>query len=71
MRKYGKEALQALEHFRSKDSREKVEWLLEHDLEGELKQRLQEVKRRLQLYEDDEAEELLRGLIVDGELPAE
>ncbi len=66
-----KEALQALEHFRSKDSREKVEWLLEHDLEGELKQRLQEVKRRLQLYEDDEAEELLRGLIVDGELPAE
>lgn len=60
-----KEALNALEHFKSRDCREKVEWLLEHGLEETLRRKLLEIQRRLQLYEDDEAEELLRQILLD------
>ena len=58
-----KEALAALEHFKSKECKEKVEWLLDHELTDSLRQTLVDVQNKLQLYEDDDAEELLRSLI--------
>ena len=58
-----KEALNALEHFRSKVCKDKVEWLLDHQLDGQLRQDLLFTQSKLQLYEDDDAEDLLRGLI--------
>ena len=58
-----KEALHALEHFKSKECKEKVELLLTHESDEELRGNLLEAQSKLQLYEDDDAEELLRELI--------
>ena len=62
------QALYAVEHFKSKECKEKIEWLLSHETEEELHRKLTDIQGRLQLYEDDEAEELLRDLIqnLDG-----
>ena len=38
---------------------------MEHGLEETLRRKLLEIQRRLQLYEDDEAEELLRQILLD------
>ena len=57
------EALEALEHFKSKDAKDKLERLLEYDLQDKLYRSIQEIQNKLQLYEDEEAEELLRNLI--------
>ena len=38
---------------------------MEHELEETMREELLEIQRRLQLYEDDEAEELLRQMIAD------
>lgn len=57
------DALDALEHFKSKECKEKLEWLLNHELDAKLRQALIEIQYKLQLYEDDDAEELLQELI--------
>ncbi len=55
-------ALDDLEHFRSPECAEGVEELLLHELPGEVEERLMRIREQLKLYEDDNAEELLRAL---------
>lgn len=57
-----REALGHLENFRSRESAGIVDALLKYGLESSVEAELKEIKERLALYEDDEAEELLRGL---------
>ncbi len=63
IRKAIADALDAVEHFHSKDGKERIEWLLNHELEKELREKLLVIQERLRLYEDDEAEDLLRELL--------
>lgn len=58
-----KRALEELENFHSKESARIVEELLGFQLNGETAARLREIQRQLMMYEDDAAEELLRGLV--------
>ncbi len=58
-------SLGALENFRPKESMQEIEAILEHDLEEEIEQKVEEVRTKLKLYEDDEAEELLRNLLIE------
>lgn len=56
-------ALECLENFHSKESAEAVEALLHHRLDPETAEKLKEIRELLKMYEDDAAEELLRGLL--------
>lgn len=56
-------ALTALEDFRPKESMQEIENILEHGLGEEIEQKVEKVRMKLKLYEDDEAEELLRNLL--------
>ncbi|MCM1537580.1 MAG: ATP-binding protein [bacterium] len=55
-------ALEKLEAFHSRECADIVAELLKHHMESDVKARLLEIQEQLQLYEDDEAEELLRQL---------
>lgn len=57
------EALARLETFHSRECADIVAELLKHHMESDVKTRLLEIQERLQLYEDDEAEELFRQLL--------
>ena len=56
-------ALDQLEHFRSRECAEGVEEILRHELSEEMRERLEQIQTQLKLYEDDNAEELLRQLL--------
>jgi len=58
-----REALELLENFRSRDCAAKIEELLGHRTADEAGRALREVRERLRIYEDDEAEALLRALL--------
>lgn len=57
-----REALEQLENFRSKECAERVNGLLGHELEESTERELREISEQLTVYEDDEAELLLRKL---------
>ena len=56
-------ALDQLEHFRSRECADGVEEILRHELPEDMKERLLQIQEQLKLYEDDNAEELLRQLL--------
>lgn len=56
-------ALDRLEHFRSRECAGIVEAILRHDLPQGTRECLEEIQAQLKLYEDDNAEELLRQLL--------
>lgn len=56
-------ALTALENFRPKESMQEIENILEYGLVREVEQKVEEVRMKLKLYEDDEAEEQLQNLL--------
>ncbi len=58
-----KEALELVEHFKSKPCAEKVEWLLEHQVGEKAQKVLNDVSTKLKMYDDDSAEDLLRELL--------
>lgn len=58
-------ALEELEDFHPKETMCRIEKILEYDLGKEIEERVEEVRMKLKLYEDDEAEELLRSLLTD------
>ncbi len=58
-----REALERLEHFRSRECGEIVEDLLEHRLSERSRAALQEIRELLRMYEDDEAERRLREFL--------
>jgi HPt (histidine-containing phosphotransfer) domain-containing protein len=60
------QALDYLEDFEAKESAKVVEHLLQCDLSQTTRHTLDEVKEKLQLYEDDEAETLLRQAIAQA-----
>jgi CheY-like chemotaxis protein len=62
-----RQALEALEDFRSKESAQIVSELLRHHIPDETRNLLCQVKDRLQVYEDDEAETLLRSAVFHNE----
>jgi CheY-like chemotaxis protein/HPt (histidine-containing phosphotransfer) domain-containing protein len=62
-----RQALEALEDFRSKESAQIVSELLRHHIPDENRELLCQVKERLQVYEDDEAETLLRKAVFHKE----
>lgn len=57
-----RKALEQLEDFQSRGCVETVGGLLEHGLEKSVELQLQEIRTQLIMYEDDEAERLLRAL---------
>lgn len=57
------QAVQALEDFESKEAAGIVEELLGYQLPDDLRSALEKAQGHLKVYEDDEAEELLRGLL--------
>ena len=57
------EALNLLENFKSKECAKAVEELLTYDVDDGTYKSLMEVQRKLKMYEDDEAEDLLRKAI--------
>jgi len=56
-------ALNDLENFKPKAAMETVEKLLECEMTHEVGQKVEEIKSKLRLYEDDNAEELIRWLL--------
>lgn len=56
-------ALQSLENFRSKECAATIEGLLKYRLDGDTETKLKEIREQLRMYEDDNAEQLLRQLI--------
>ena len=56
-------ALEKLEHFRSRECAGMVEELLRHELPEDMENHLGQIQAQLKLYEDDNAEELLRQLL--------
>jgi HPt (histidine-containing phosphotransfer) domain-containing protein len=58
-----RQALDALEHFRSKESAKVLEHLLRCRIPAETREILQQVREKLRLYEDDDAEDQLREMI--------
>ena len=59
-----KEALKLVENFKSKQCAAKVEWLLEHEMDQALRTVLEDVQIKLKMYDDDEAEDLLRDTVI-------
>ena len=59
-----KEALKLVENFKSKQCAAKVEWLLEHEMDQALRSILEDVQIKLKMYDDDEAEDLLRDTVI-------
>ncbi|MCM1025650.1 MAG: response regulator [Roseburia sp.] len=57
-----RKALEQMEDFRSRECAETVNGLLGHELEETAEAGLQEIREQLIMYEDDEAERLLREL---------
>lgn len=57
------EALEQLEHFRSKECVHKLEDLQKYRIADEVRQKLDEILEQLKMYEDDKAEQLLRELL--------
>lgn len=57
------DALEKLEHFHSKECAVQLEKLQKYRLEDAVKEKLEEIKEKLKLYEDDEAEQLLHELL--------
>ncbi|MDE7212032.1 MAG: response regulator, partial [Lachnospiraceae bacterium] len=57
-----KEALDLVSHFKPKPCAAKVEWLLEHRLPPEIRTQLSDIQMKLKMYEDDDAEEMLREI---------
>lgn len=55
-------ALESVEDFRSRECAQKVDALLEFRLDGDTRGALEAVREQLKMYEDDEAERLLREL---------
>ncbi|MDE7417868.1 MAG: response regulator, partial [Lachnospiraceae bacterium] len=58
-----KEALESLENFRAKDCAHKIEELLEYQLQPDIEVKLTEIQGLLKLYEDEAAEQALRGIL--------
>ena len=58
-----KEALTLVSRFKSKQCAEKVEWLLGHKLPAGIRGTLSEIRTKLKMYEDDEAEDMLREMV--------
>jgi CheY-like chemotaxis protein len=58
-----RQALELLEDFESKECAQMVEELLDYALPPEIREMLEDVREKLQMYEDDEAENLLRRLL--------
>lgn len=56
-------ALQSLEDFHSKECAAAIDGLLKHQLDGDTETKLKEIREQLRMYEDDNAEQLLRQLI--------
>ena len=56
-------ALDELENFHSRECADTVENLLLHSLPQDAENSLEEIRTQLKLYEDDNAEELLRELL--------
>ncbi len=63
LREKVREALERVESFHPKECAAVIEELLLHKLDSDTLSVLRETKRQLNLYEDDKAEELLRGLL--------
>lgn len=59
-------ALESLENFQPKETASQIEKILEYSLDKDVEQKIEEVRMKLKLYEDDDAEEMIRNLI--GEL---
>ncbi len=57
------EALELLEHFRSKECAHKIESLRKYRMEDDVGQKLEEISEQLKMYEDDKAEQLLHELL--------
>jgi CheY-like chemotaxis protein len=57
------QALEMLEDFESKACAQAVEELLDYELPARIRETLEDVREKLQMYEDDEAEDLLRHLL--------
>jgi HPt (histidine-containing phosphotransfer) domain-containing protein len=62
-----REALKALEEFRSNEAASGIEELLAHELPDNIREPLVEVKGLIKLYEDDKAEDVLRELLKEEE----
>lgn len=58
-----KDALDKLEHFKSKECQERVSWILSCDIDDEVRVALTTADTQLKVYEDDDAEDILRELI--------
>lgn len=56
-------ALQSLEDFHSKECAATIDSLLKYRLDGDTETKLKEIREQLRMYEDDNAEQLLRQLI--------
>ena len=56
-------ALNDLENFRSRECAAGVESILCHELSRDVEEAFREIQRQLKLYEDDNAEALLRELL--------
>ena len=63
LREQAATALNELEHFRSGECAERVENMLSHELPEEFRESLEQIREQLKLYEDDNAEELLRRFL--------
>ncbi len=57
------QALDDLEHFRSRECAAAVEAVLLHRMPQDVEESLRQIQEQLKLYEDDHAEELLRQLL--------
>lgn len=62
-----REALAQLENFRAKECAHRIEYLLQCRLTPDMEAELKEIQELLKLYEDDEAEGLLRNLLEQTE----
>lgn len=60
-------ALQSLEDFRSKECAAAIDGLLKYRLDSDTETKLKEIREQLRMYEDDNAEQLLRQLIAGME----
>lgn len=56
-------ALESVEDFRSRECAQKIDDLLEYQLDRDTETRFKEVREQLKMYEDDEVERLLRELL--------
>lgn len=56
-------ALQSLENFHSRECAAAIDGLLKYRLDGDTETKLKEIREQMKMYEDDNAEQLLRQLI--------